>query len=197
MKKQAYPLQWPLGWKRVKAPTESRFGSLYDRHSIAYATDYILEELRKFNAKTVVISTNLTLRNDGLPRSSQKAPADKGVAVYFKHGKNDQVIACDSFNNVSCNMWAVAKTIEAMRGIERWGCSELLNKAFEGFKALPDPNTKKPWYEVMQCDQDWSPKTVTKRYRWMVIQFHPDNPETGDKERFLEIQGAYEEFQQL
>lgn len=34
-------------------------------------------------------------------------------------------------------MRAIEKTIEALRGLERWGAKEMVNAPFRGFKALP------------------------------------------------------------
>ena len=83
---QAYPLSWPLGWKRTTYPTYARFGE----HSLAYSRDKLIEELHRLGAKNIIISTNIPLRNDGLPRSSYRTPEDKGVVVYFTKEGIDQ-----------------------------------------------------------------------------------------------------------
>ncbi len=81
----AYPLQWPAGWKRSGQQRNSPFGN----HSVARATDRILAELGRkpigCSAHDVVISTNVELRMDGLPRSNRRPPEDSGVAVYFRY----------------------------------------------------------------------------------------------------------------
>jgi len=51
--------------------------------------DYLFVELDRLGEKNIIISTNLALRNDGLPRANQKMPDDAGVAVYFTL-KNEQ-----------------------------------------------------------------------------------------------------------
>ena len=86
----AYPLQWPPGWKRTQHPKRSQF----HYHSIAKATAFLMEELKRLGATNVVISTNLTVRkSDGLPMSRQRTPVDKGVAVYFRLNGENQVYA--------------------------------------------------------------------------------------------------------
>ena len=50
-------------------------------------------------------------------------------------------------------MQAIAKTIEALRGINRWGTGDMMEAAFKGFSALPAPDTNKPWREVLDTPQ--------------------------------------------
>lgn len=97
---EAYPLQYPNGWKRTKRPERSRFGSWKEKPSIHKATQKIVEEMRLFGGTNLIISTDLKLRLDGLPYSNQKQPDDQGVAVYFTYQKEQKVIACDSFDKM-------------------------------------------------------------------------------------------------
>jgi hypothetical protein len=71
----------------------------------------------------VILSTNIPLRNDGLPYANSREPNDPGVAVYFRYQKRDLCFACDAYTSVRENAYAIAKTVEALRGIERWGAS--------------------------------------------------------------------------
>jgi len=48
------------------------------------------------------------------------------------------------------------------------------------------------FYEVLQVSQNAEPETVHRVYRIMAARFHPDNPQTGDSERFLLLNEAYE-----
>ena len=92
---QAYPLEWPAGWDRTlghkREDGRSRFqratgGARWPKPiTLHVAIKGLIEELERLGAKSIVISTNIVLRNDGLPRSGQKAPEDPGVAVYFEH----------------------------------------------------------------------------------------------------------------
>src|SRR5690606_30813924 len=142
---EAYPLQWPNGWSRTQYPMNSKFGSYNDKPTIGSASDKIVYEMRLFGGTDLIISTDSKFRKDGLPYSSQRQPDDRGVAVYFTYQNEQKVIACDSFNKIGCNLWAIAKTIEAMRGIDRWGCSEIITKAFTGFTALPETTQEDIW----------------------------------------------------
>jgi hypothetical protein len=47
--------------------------------------------------------------------------------------------ACDKWDQVHDNIYAVGNTIEALHGIERWGTDDTVEQAFTGFAALPSP----------------------------------------------------------
>lgn len=190
--KEAYPLQWPVGWKRTRNPKQSRFGSWNSKPTIHQSTQSLLDELQRLTrSRKCIITTNLKLRMDGLPYSSQRQPDDQGVAVYFKYNNDNIVIACDTYDKIGCNLYAISKTIEAMRGIERWGCSELLQRAFTGFKALTD-GSKREWWDVLCCGQTSSQDHIKACYRHLVKKYHPDNPDTANEEMFRTVQWAYE-----
>ena len=142
---EAYPLQWPQGWPRTKFPERSKFyekkqGSWATEVSMTKARAFLLGELNRLNASSVVISSNLELRQDGLPYAGRRRPQDCGVAVYFQLGGSDQCIPCDKWDRPEDNIYAIGKTIEALRGIERWGAKEMVNAAFRGFQSLPSPD---------------------------------------------------------
>ena len=191
---RSFPLLWPAGWPRTKNRMRSRFGTYTRKPSIDHGTEQVLLELDRMRVRNVVISANLRLRNDGLPRSGQPNPQDPGIAVYFHYKGEQKVIACDTYDLPGCNLYAIAKTVEALRGIDRWGCSELLDRAFTGFKALPDPAQSKPWWEVLGVEQDASQETIRAKYLELVKVHHPDAG--GDTARFQELQLAYERAMQ-
>lgn len=184
----AYPLAWPTGWKRTQYPSLSRYG---DR-SIATARDELENELRLMGATDIVISSNLQLRNDGLPRSGQAQPRDTGVAVYFKRRQKPGCFACDSYRYVEDNIWAIVLTVRALRQIDRAGASDMLERAFTGFMALPDPN-RKPWHVVLGIASDAPHHLVLHRYRELLKAHHPDTGD-GDTEALERVRAAYSEY---
>jgi len=182
----ASPLTWPEGWKRSESQERSRFktkkhtGYGFNEVTIAKATDFVLAELDRMGIPDpeVIISTNLRLKNDGYPYSSQREPEDKGVAVWFYdiYQQSQRVIALDKYDRIADNLYAVGKTIEAMRGIERWGSGEILERAFTGFDALPSPEnvSAKSWRDVLNYfGSDLS--EARKVYRKLRSKVHPDN----------------------
>lgn len=193
--KQAYPLLWPAGWKRSVERKRSRFGHGYNvesKPSMAYATDEVLRELELMKAHSVVISSNIILRNDGFPRSGQPIPKDPGVAVYFKRKGKDQVLQCDTFDLPGCNLYAISRTVNALRQMERDGCGDMMERAFTGFKALPE-FAEQSWRSVLQLPARCEWDSVVHAYRSLAKKYHPDNQETGDAEKFKQIANAYDE----
>jgi len=47
------------------------------------------------------------------------------------------------------------------------------------------------YYEVLQLSSNAEPETIHRVYRIMAARFHPDNPDGGDRERFLLLTEAY------
>lgn len=193
---QAYPLQWPAGWIREAEPITSRFGTngpYGKKPTIMGATEKIIYEMQLFGGQDLIVSTNLKYKQNGLPYANQKEPQDKGVAVYFNYDGGQKVIACDSFNKIGCNLWAIAKTIEAMRGIDRWGCSQIMAKAFTGFVALPEAR-KLEWWEILELpDPNVCGLVVKDKFHELAKKYHPDTP-GGSEQKFQEINAAYQTY---
>lgn len=194
-----HPLQWPAGWKRTARPVRSRFGKWNKKPSIAEASLFLEAELQRLTGSNkFILSSNLKYKADGLPYSNQKEPPDQGAAVYFKMadstgGKDHEMtIACDSFDKMGCNIYAIALTIEAMRGISRWGCSELMNRAFTGFQALPEKASISSWRTVLEVDEIISVEELKNIYRTLCKKYHPDVA-GGNAEKFIQVQRAYED----
>ncbi len=57
------------------------------------------------------------------------------------------------------------------------------------FEPKPPPITD--YYEVLQISRNADPETIHRVYRIMVARFHPDNPRTGDPDRFQLLRRAY------
>lgn len=122
----------------------------------------------------VIISSNIELRRDGLPYSGRKPAGSPGVAVYFQFEGEQQVFACDCWDLAEDNMRAIGKTIEALRGIQRWGSTEMMRRAFGGFKALPPGYTD--WRHMFGFDPDElvSATALKRRYHERARLAHPD-----------------------
>lgn len=168
---EAFPLAWPHGWPRTKYPSRSRF-----EVSFTSARDGLMEQIRLLGGRLPILSSDLELRRDGLPYANQREPADKGVAVYFEWKGQQRVFACDRWDLIKDNIRALEKTIEAIRGIERWGASDMLERAFSGFTALPAPGTKRSWREVLGFPAASTPDSVgiDLAYRSKAKTAHPD-----------------------
>lgn len=193
----AYPLTWPLGRPRtpakarMKAPFHRRatfqgtYGVQRDKRplTLSDARDELIEELGRLGAAAVVISTNVELRRDGIPRGDRRAPDDPGVAVYFTRKARQVCFCCDRWTTVEANLKAIAKTIEAIRGIDRWGTGDMVDAAFTGFQALPAP---KNWRQVLGDKK--SVEEVEEAYKQLAYKRHPDRG--GSNESMAELNDA-------
>lgn len=164
----AFPLSWPVGWPRTRAPKRSAFKVTPDA-----ARQELIWEIERMGGRGVVLSTNIPLRRDGYPFASGKLGGDgtTGVAVYFERKGKPVVFASDRWDIVHHNMRAIQKTIEALRGIERWGASEMMERAFTAFEALPPP--KSPW-EILGIRPGSTADEISAAYRAKARAAHPD-----------------------
>ena len=164
---EANPLYWPQGWKRARNTEKSRFQT-----GFGSARKLLFDECARLGAAKVILSTNIPLRNDGMPRANMRPDGgDAGVAVYFQWKGKPMVLACDRFTATCDNIYAIAKTIDAMRGIERWGASDMMERAFSGFKALSAPT---PWWDVLGVTQGAARNAIEAAYRSKAKEAHPD-----------------------
>lgn len=189
MSAEAYPLAWPAGVPRTRSPDRSAFGEV----TIHRATQELIWEIERMRGRLPVISTNLELRNDGLPYSKQRAIADPGVAVYFMRNGRQMVFACDRWDRIEHNMRAITKTIDAMRGIERWGSTDLMERAFAGFEALPSPENAVvlTCWQILDLEPGASEMEIERSYRAKAKLAHPDGG--GSREEWDHLRAAYEQ----
>lgn len=165
----AFPLAWPAGWPRTKTPQRSRFDVTFDK-----ARRELGWEIERMGGRYVVLSTNLPLRRDGHPyANSRPENGDAGVAVYFERKGKQMVFACDRWDRIEDNVRAIQKTIDAMRGIERWGASDMMERAFSAFQALPSPAPRDCW-AVLGIAPRSPPDEVARAYRDKAKELHPD-----------------------
>lgn len=182
----AYPLQWPKGQERTRWPNNSKFKVA----SFARVRDEIVAQLKLMKANHVVISTNIPIRNDGLPYARFTLPDDAGVAVYFSYKGKQMVFACDKWHRIEDNLQAINKTIEAVRGIERWGSSEMMEKAFTGFTQI-ESHRPDSWWDILGVSKTSTASEIKKAYHQKCKECHPDLG--GTTEAMARINKAYED----
>lgn len=176
----SFPLCWPVGFPRAKSRSRARY-----RASHTPALRGLIKEIKLLGCPdwNVIISTNMPVQRNGLPYVSGRLLPDPGVAVYFRLKERQMVLACDKWDRLEDNIRAIEMTVEAMRGLDRWGCSDILDRAFTGFAALPPPpgQGSQPWWEVLGCDQRDSLPVIETMYRAKTRQCHPDTGGSHDK----------------
>lgn len=185
MTAEAFPLTWPAGWPRTpdhkKQDSKYRFARGDWRQSggrrfwsFGEARDKLFEELARMGASGITLSSNYSLRNDGLPRADRRAPEDAGIAVYFTLNGKQMVMACDMHIRAEENMRSITLALEAMRQLERHGGGIMMEKAFAGFEALPAPGQRPPWWTVLGVEESASRSDVDAAYRRKARERHPD-----------------------
>jgi hypothetical protein len=173
-----FPLEWPVGWKRT--PTFKRLDAPFGtkrttngRLTVMLATERLENEVERLGARNPVLSTNVSLRLDGRPRSDEN-PSDPGAAIYFSFKGKASVLACDRFRTVADNIAAIAGHIEALRRVERYGVGTI-EQALAGYKALP-ADTAANWRAVFGFPADSTPTLdqVDSAYKAAAREKHPD-----------------------
>jgi len=164
---EAYPLAWPQGWPRTAERNRSRFDGTF-----AKIRDELWAEISHLGGRYPVLSTNILFKRDGMPYAGQKEPTDPGVAVYFERRGRQMVFACDKWDRVQDNMRSIQRSIKTIRGIERWGASEMMERAFQAFEALPAPDT---CWSILGVRPGSSREDVERAYRDKAKRAHPDH----------------------
>jgi DnaJ domain len=177
----AYPLQWPPGWPRTDASRRERGAFKTTLHA---ALEALHREIRLLGGTSFVLSSNATL---GVTQ-----PDDPSVCAYFIHDGVQLAIPCDRWQRIEANVRAIALSVEAIRGMDRWGAKHMIRAMFSGFKALPAANNCRPWATVFGVRPHASTGEVRTAYKQLAQTFHPDKG--GSTERMAEINGAWAEF---
>lgn len=162
-----FPLRWPAGQKRRASRRRIRARFEVSRGA---ARDHLINELSLLGARYVNISMNVDL-----------PVLDPAVAAYFDYDGDQMVFACDKWDRVKDNIRAIGKTIEAIRGIARWGSTDMMRRAVQAFKALPADGAN--WRATLTPSPDFNwamlPRgeqldTAKKQYRKLAAESHPD-----------------------
>jgi hypothetical protein len=180
-----FPLTWPPGWKRTTFPKSAPF-----KVTPSQAEKELLAELDRLGARDIIISTDRRVNRDGSFSVARQTLYDHGVAIYFTRKGREVVLACDQYEQIHENIRAIGKTIEALRGIERWGASDMLDRAFTGFEALPAP---KVWWEVLGLTGPSATRSeIAIAYRRASNEAHPDKP-GGSHDKMAAVNAARDE----
>ena len=124
-----------LCWPEHKPRCPRRRDAPFKNRAVDREVREIGFEMGRFGAREYVISRNVERMYAGDPAvavwwSMRKAP---------KEGPNLRVLACDQYASQADNAHAIVLTLQAMRGLERWG-AYTIEQAVEGAKIfLPAP----------------------------------------------------------
>jgi hypothetical protein len=190
----AYPLCWPPGWPRTPDARRGHPRFPFKGNTFARARDGLAHELDRLGATDAILSTDVPLRLDGQPRGDVGGVKDPGVAVYFTLRGRQMAMARDEFSNVADNLRSLALAIEHLRGLERHGGARMVERAFAGFAALPEPGARRsPWLVLGLAGRPGGTTQavidiVEAAYRVKARQHHPDAG--GSDAQMAEINAA-------
>lgn len=160
---RAYPLQWPPGWPRTEAAKRQRWPNPV---GLSVALKELESELRLLGVKQVVLSSNCAL--------GMETAADSGVVAFGVFDEQQIAIPCDRWTTVAANVRAIAKTVNALRGLDRWGAQHMIRAMFQGFRLLGSPS--KSWRDILGIGPHdrVTREHVEARRRTLASMHHPD-----------------------
>jgi hypothetical protein len=164
-------LRWPEGWRRTTSRSNAKFDMSLDR-----AIASLREEIRMLGGREPVLTYNLRTGN---------FTNDPGVAVYFALKGEQKVFACDRWTTVRDNVRAITLTIGALRGITRWGASDMMERAFTGFDALPAPPD---CWAILGITPGACADAIRAAHKRLVAIHHPDRG--GSPTKMAEVNAA-------
>ncbi len=175
-----HPLSWPAGWPKTPIHLRKRAQFSKKVHNGKYmvtreltvrdAEKRLQGELDRLGAIDELLSSNMPRNLDGSIKASASALEDCGVAIYFQLDGQPTALACDKWDRVADNICALAKHIEALRGMDRWGVGSV-KQAFAGYQALPAPEQ---WFEVLGVSANASIEEINTAYRSKAKHAHSD-----------------------
>lgn len=122
-------------------------------------------ELARIGATDVIIEAGFAehqIRNDGYPYSGAK-PNHSTVRISFRRGgKTPMAMTCGGHSEWYFNVYLIAKTLEALRAVDRYGCTQG-GEQYEGWSQLPPPPP--PADPTPGRAQEW--RGVASARRWM------------------------------
>lgn len=187
MKPEKFPLSWPQGYPVTEYREVSKF-----KCTFAEARDGVFSELSRLGVSDFFISCNVQRDKKGELVEGRLIYDNPGVAVYFTLDGEERVVACDKWKYIHENMRAVEKTIEAIRGMDRWGCSDIIARAVPKLAIEQQAGKSKgAWWQTLGVEQDAPLPYITSAYKRLAKKYHPDMP-TANRDMFDMVQNAYD-----
>ncbi|MHB8589815.1 MAG: molecular chaperone DnaJ [Candidatus Dormibacteraceae bacterium] len=185
------PLIWPSGprtstWSRRPSPFKS---------SWSQTINLLERELRQLGVRsetTVVLEAGFSeseIRLDGLPRANAR-PGDPAVIVSFESKFGPLRYGCDSYTFYEANLRAIARALEALRAVDRYGVTKR-GEQYKGWLALPAEGETGAWARefIMQtAGIDGTRIEIAAAYRMAAKKLHP--AAGGNREEWDRLQRA-------
>lgn len=174
----------------------------HDRRKSPFRADHpttmreLAHELKHLEARDVVVEIALReadLRIDGMPRATAKPPEHPGIVLSFDSQFGPLRYACDSFTEWPQNLRAIARSLEALRQVDRYGVVKR-GEQYTGFRQIEATSSSKDdvraelWKIIMRHgseaqrtrDDDLDDIRLVRRARRIT---HPDVALTEDAKK--------------
>lgn len=172
-----------LTWPDNKPRSAQRIGSPFKRTQVDREQREIENELGRWGVGRFIISRN----------HHRIYAGDPGAAVWWIDPKKRdmRVLACDKWQTLGDNMHAIALTLAAMRGLERWG-AYTAEQAAEGARlALPPPDSERiDWPTILEVQRSWPLEAIKLAWERKAERAHPDRG--GSAEEMARINAAWD-----
>lgn len=188
-------------------PVEETLDRQYSRFKAPFSDtlDLLDRELFMLDAYSVVVQLDVDrkqIRLDGSLRASV-TPRSPGVILNFESMHGPQSFPCDTFLNWKHNMRAIAKSLEALRTVNRYGVSKS-GQQYRGWQSLPAPAS----YGFSSRESAWAYVSrlmnmngtipagddLARVLRDAARKTHPDHG--GDAEEFKRVVRATEKLRE-
>ena len=180
-------------WPGPQTPRYQQKNATF-RASYVQTLDLLEDELAKLNATDILIQAYLTrdqIRNDGWPRGNA-IPEPAGIILTFEVARNGKRLSmsfpCDTFNDWQDNLRAIAKSLEALRMVDRYGVTRN-NEQYRGFTAIGAGDPRAAALAFLAKMTGWPEAQIASdpngAYRLAAAALHPD--QGGTHEGFVAL----------
>lgn len=168
-----YPLVWPEGWARTQRYLRQHARFAVNRNPVSFhaACKQLEDELRRLGAQDLRLTSNVGIKRDGQPRGMRE-PEEPGASCMFTLAGQRRAFACDKWRRVADNITSMARHVEALRAIERYGVGNL-HQAFAGYAPRLQAAAIE-WWLVLGVSKTATPDQVEAAYRQLARTHHPD-----------------------
>jgi hypothetical protein len=206
--------RWP--GERTKERRDHRFRISYEaswgrgsRSGVDWraTTNLLARELEHLSAKDILLQMAVgdrDIRNDGWIKANAR-PSHPGVILTFESKYGPLSYPCDTFTDWQANVRAIAKALEALRMVDRYGVTRR-GEQYRGWKQLPPAGGSTATMtaevaanliaDVIMAEVGVSPEELLdnvgdfrQAYRDAAKRVHPDTP-TGSTTAFQLLQEA-------
>lgn len=196
---EVWPGERTPQWQRTRSP----FKTIWTK-----VLTHLDREIRMLRGDNVVLRLQVTdrdIRRDGMLRSDAR-PRDPGVVIQFRaqklKGSPVLFYRCDRFLYWQDNVSAIARGLEALRLVDRYGVTPT-GEQYAGFKALPSGGATSPTMSATSAAELLAryttdgnapailvnPSLAKDALRSAIFRTHPDR-NNGDRQAFDNVDAA-------